>query len=355
MIKFKARSGKQSIWLPALVLLLLGLHACSSDPGLPNMNPQNELAFEVPPHFPPPRYQMAHNEPNKNGFELGRTLFYDPILSIDSSVSCADCHAQVHAFADHNIRVSVGVNGQLGSRNAPALSNLAWYPSFMWDGGINHLEVMPLGPISEPHEMNENIVHVMRKLKTSVRYQHLFERAFGPNAITDRNMLLAMAQFMSMMISADSKYDRVLQGKAKFSAEEARGYALFQQHCADCHQEPLLSDFSFRNNGLDSEFKDPGRMRITGNPDDEGLFKVPTLRNIDLTYPYMHDGRFRNLEEVLNHYVNGVVHTDRTDPLLKGGISLTADDRQALLSFLHALNDHTFLSDLKFSEPKWNP
>lgn len=307
--------------------------------------------FRVPKHFPPPVYNNPKNPVTKQGFELGRMLFHDPILSRDSTISCASCHAQSDAFSDKGMPFSLGVDGLQGSRNSPTMSNLAWFPAFMWDGGINHLEIMPFAPITEPLEMDEDLNNIMHKLQRQNSYQVAFEKAFGPNQFTDQKLFYALAQFMSLMISDDSKYDKYILGKASFTLKEKHGLELFRTHCESCHKEPLFTDFSYANMGLDYKSIDPGRGRITQQAQDSGAFKVPTLRNIELTYPYMHDGRFSNLDQVLNHYTSGIKQNGLLDPRLSENISLSTEEQDALLTFLYTLTDQTFLTNKNLGNP----
>ena len=311
----------------------------------------NTFSFQKPSHFPEPDYKFENNPISEQKFELGRFLFYDPILSHDSTVSCATCHAQEHAFSDHNIALSAGVNGTLGKRNSPALSNLAWYPNFMWDGGINHIETFSVGPITNQLEMKETIPNVLVKLNQSEFYKTKFKSAFNVDDITDEVMLKALAQFMGMMISYRSKYDNYLVGKETFSDAELNGYQLFKSNCASCHKEPLTTDFSYQDNGIDSVFSDEGRALITLYNEDKGKFKVPSLRNVALTYPYMHDGRFLTLDQVINHYSDGVLNTSTVATSLKGGLNLTNEEKYNLKSFLKTLTDYYYIGDPNFAPP----
>lgn len=317
-------------------------------------NDRDVFELKYPGYFPEPHYSFEGNPLSKEKFELGRKLFHDPILSVDSTISCASCHAQVHAFADHNTALSTGVFNRLGTRNSPAIFNMAWQTSFMWDGGINHIEVMPLGPITNKLEMAEDMANVVHKINRNPGYVKLFEKAFGEGPVNSQKVFFALAQYMSMLVSADSKYDKMRQGKARFTPEESEGYALFQSKCAGCHTEPLFTDNSFRNNGLLPDPDDTGRGLITLDPADLYTFKVPSLRNVALTYPYMHDGSLRNLKEVLDHYDAGIVVHENTDPLLvqsgQKGIRMSEKEKSAMLAFLHTLTDYTFISNPLYSE-----
>ena len=308
--------------------------------------------FYIPDGFPDPVYQFQNNPVTPAGFALGKKLFYDPILSRDSTIACGSCHQQFVAFAHSDHKLSHGIDNLLGNRNSPALYNIAWFPNFMWDGGVNHLEVQPLAPISNPVEMDETMPNVLLKLKRSNSYPGMFEDAFGSDTITTQAMMRAMAQFMGSMISADSKYDRYEAGKVNLTSAELNGLQLFRAKCESCHKEPLLTDMSFRNNGLDSYFtKDPGRALISTLPQDSGLFRVPSLRNVALTFPYMHDGRFEKLMDVMNHYNSGIQPSSTLDPLLSSNsIPLTLAEKNDLIAFLGTLTDYTFIRDSRFKE-----
>lgn len=312
---------------------------------------QPEALMEVPDHFPPMVYQSEKFPLSKERIELGRKLFYERKLSVDNSISCGDCHAQVHAFADHNSPVSFGVNGAMGIRNSPALMNMAWQTSFMHDGGVNHLEMVALVPITSEIEMNQPLDQLIVKLNDDDEYVDQFQLAFGKDSIDSQQLLVALAQFQMTLVSANSKYDQYMDGRAEFSEQERRGLDLFMTNCSSCHQPPLFTDFSFSNTGLDSVYVDRGRELITLNPEDRGKFKVPSLRNIDLTYPYMHDGRFFNLIDVLDHYTDGIQDQPQLDSRLKEPIQLSVEEKQDVIAFLKTLTDYDFISNHKFSEP----
>ncbi|HEY4155869.1 MAG TPA: cytochrome-c peroxidase [Puia sp.] len=309
--------------------------------------------FPIPKGFPPPVYHFDKNPLSKEGFELGRKLFYDGKLSIDGNFPCSSCHQQFAAFATYEHRLSHGFNNQFSYRNAPALFNLAWQTAFHWDGGINHLEVQPLAPLLDPHEMAESLDHVINKLKQDKQYPALFSKAFGSPGINSQRILRALAQFTVSLVSANSKYDRVKRGEAVFSQYEKPGYEIFKQKCAGCHREPLFTDLSYRNTGLaaDSVLKDYGRMRITGRREDSLKFKVPSLRNVFLTFPYEHDGRFNTLSDVLEHYNSGVIQSATLDSFLRKGIPLTENDKFYLIQFLGTLTDSSFINNPLFKDP----
>lgn len=331
------------------VVASLGLLSCSREP----VQAESDFGMEYPDHFPPPVYpgDDTRNPLTREGFELGRALFYDPVLSVDSTISCASCHAQPEAFSDQGEAFSTGVYGLTGSRNTPALSNLAWYPSFMTDGGINHLEVMPIAPLTTGNEMGSTLFGIVDKLNNSAHYSRAFHLVFGEERVTSQQLLFALAQFQSMMISADSKYDRYLAGEEWFTETEERGYDLFRLHCSSCHAEPLMTDFSFANTGLDMVSEDPGRQRVTQDPADSGAFKVPNLRNVVFTSPYMHDGRFQSLEEVLNHYSEGVLPSGRLDPRMTGALMLSEEEKRSIIRFLETLTDVSYLANPELADP----
>jgi cytochrome c peroxidase len=312
--------------------------------------------FQVPKGFPPPVYRFANNPRTKEGFELGRKLFYDGRLSKDGNFPCSSCHQQFAAFATYEHRLSHGFNNQFSFRNAPGLFNLAWAQELHWDGGINHIEVQPLAPLLDPHEMAEELNQVITKLKNDKDYPALFAQTFGSPGINSQRLLKALAQFTASLVSADAKYDQVKRGEAFFNSYEQSGYEIFRQKCARCHLEPLFTDFSYRNTGMetDSTIHDYGRMRITGRKDDSGKFRVPSLRNVFLTSPYGHDGRFSTISEVLEHYNSGVVNGPCLDSSLRKGIPISSDERFYLISFLGTLTDSNFIRNPMYADPQLN-
>ncbi|MEQ9166268.1 MAG: cytochrome c peroxidase, partial [Fulvivirga sp.] len=294
--------------------------ACSDEEQVPDTT----YTFVKPDHFPEPTYTFDNNPITEEGFKLGRMLFFDPILSADGSVSCNNCHIQSTAFADSQQHpFSFGVDNRIGIRNSPSLTNLAFYPDFFWDGGVNHLDFVPINAIESDFEMDETVKNVVTKLNAHAEYPQLFKKAFDVDQVTLPYMLQALSQFMLLMVSDQSKYDQFLRGEATLTTEEMEGKMLFQNMCSDCHAGELFTDFSYRNNGISSSFADEGRARITENSNDVGKFRVPSLRNIALTAPYMHNAKFWSLEEVLEHYSSGVKQSETLDPLLKEGIPMT--------------------------------
>ncbi len=313
---------------------------------------REKALFIVPPGWPAPQYDFNANPLTAAKITLGRVLFYDPILSADSSTSCSSCHSSYTAFAHTDHALSHGIHDSIGSRNAPALMNLAWKKSFMWDGAIHHLDLQALAPISHPAEMGEDLLHLTGKLQRNGMYKVLYEKAFGDTLVTGERTLKAIAQFMLVLVSAQSKYDSVRQGKTIFTLQEEKGYRLYQQHCSSCHTEPLFTNDEFAYNGLpaDPKLNDSGRMKISGESKDSLRFKVPTLRNIEVSYPYMHDGRFMHLTAVLRHYSTATAPL--TNEKLSLPLPLSADDKVDLLAFLLTLTDKKFLFNPEHGYPK---
>lgn len=317
---------------------------------------QTPIYFDVPKNFPKPKYDFKSNPLTEEGFQLGRQLFYDPIFSRDSTISCASCHLQQTGFTHVDHDLSHGIDGKIGTRNSLTLQNLAWSKTFMWDGGVNHLDVQAIAPITSEVEMNETLENIILKFKNSKKYQKLFLDAFGNEKITGQLTLKAISQFVVSLKSANSKYDKVMRKVDKFTAMENKGYQLFKKNCASCHQEPLFTNNSFENNGLtlDLTLNDFGRMNITQNPNDSLKFKVPTLRNIKFTFPYMHDGRFKSLNEVLKHYNSEIAFSKTLSKKLNKPLNLTSNQQIEIIAFLNTLTDNEFLFNPKYSFPKNN-
>lgn len=311
------------------------------------------IYFEIPNGWPKPHYDFSKNQLTEEGFQLGRHLFYDPILSRDSTISCASCHLLANGFSDVEQKFSRGIDNRFGKRNSLSLINLAWSKNFMWDGGVNHLEVQALNPITSPLEMDETLINVVNKLKKSTKYKHLFTRAFGDSIITGQRILKAIAQFELMLISSNSKYDQVKRKETVFTQKEQNGYRLFQINCASCHTEPLFASDQFESNGIpiDVGLNDFGRLGITNNPDDYARFKVPTLRNVQISYPYMHDGRFSSLKDVVNHYNTIKPTSIYLSKVLQKPMRLGDSECSDLVSFLSTLTDHSFIKNKRFSTP----
>jgi cytochrome c peroxidase len=341
MKKFSALNKAIAI-ITIVFFLVIG---CKKDPSLSGATDDDTIEFLVPANWPEPVYKFQNNTLSKAGFELGRKLFYETKLSRDNTVSCGSCHQPFAAFAHIDHTVSHGVDNLLGTRNSPPIFNLNWHTSFFWDGGVNHIEMQPINPIQNPVEMDETIENVVNKLKADAGYRAMFASAFGDETVTSQRIFKAMAQFMGMMVSANSKFDRYMRGEAggDMTSAELSGLQVFRSKCASCHKEPLFSDFTMRNNGLPTtSVNDSGRAH-----------KVPSLRNLRYTYPYMHDGRFATLEQVLDYYTTSIHNSGPVDPAIgTTGIILSAQNKADLISFLNTLNDEAFVKDTRFAEVK---
>ena len=308
------------------------------------------LTDRLPPHFPQALWPQD-NPLTEAGVALGQRLFQDPRLSINNGQTCASCHEARHAFTDAR-PFSLGAEGERGSRNAMPLFNLAWKPAFFWDGRAPTLREQVLQPIQDPHEMHETLDRVVRKIGDLAP---LFEKAFGTPDITTESLARALEQHLLSLISADSRMDRTLTKGERLTAQEQRGFELFFTEsdpgrgirggdCFHCHGGAHFTSNIFTNNGLDRVFIDEGRYRVTRREEDRGKFIVPSLRNVALTAPYMHDGRFSTLEEVMEHYDHGLQPSATLDPNLAkhlphGGLQLSAQDKAALVAFLRTLTD----------------
>lgn len=316
---------------------------------------QEPALFGVPANFPKPNYPFETNPITVAGVELGKTLFYDAALSSDNTISCGSCHQQSAGFTQHGHILSHGVNDRLSKRNAMPLFNLAWDNNFGWDGIAPNLDLFAVSPITNPVEMDESLENVLEKLRATPLYAELFEKAFGSKEINTDRFLKALSQFMLTMVSANAKYDRYVRKEGVvLSAIESEGLVLFKQKCASCHSGELFTDFSFRNNGLAIRERDKGRFEISQNNADMYKFKVPSLRNLTYTTPYMHDGRFATLEQVLEHYASKVEKTDYIDPILnkdgKIGIEMNVEEQKKIIAFLKTLDDEDFVKNPMFSE-----
>ncbi len=314
-----------------------------------------EVAFSIPANFPATEYNMAENPVTTAGFKLGRKLFYDVRLSRDNSTSCGSCHIQTSAFTHHGHQFSHGIDNKLGTRNSPAVMNMAWNKSFMWDGGVIHLDLFPTSPITNPVEMDETVANVLEKLKADKDYPGMFKAAFGTEDITTASTFKAMSQFMNMLVSANSRYDKWIRNEGgQLNADEIAGYNLFKAKCSSCHSTDLFTDGDFHNNGLYASYTDKGRAKVTEDPTDDGKFKTPSLRNVEKTPPYMHNGSKASLESVLQHYASGVKASATLDPKLQEngniGIPLTDVEQAQIIAFLKTLTDDEFIRDRRFSE-----
>jgi len=315
--------------------------------------------FKVPGLFPMPALPRD-NPLTDEGVALGRRLFNDAALSVNGRQSCAGCHQATAAFTDVGKRLSAGAEGRTGTRNAMPLENLAWQSAFFWDGRAATLRDQVLQPVQNPAEMHESLTNVVRKLDRA-GYGPAFAAAFGGPEITADRVARALEQYLLTLVSHDSKFDRVARVGEILTAEEQRGFELFHTEydprrglfgadCFHCHGGALFTDSAFHNNGLDlpEATPDEGRSAVTGRAADFGKFKTPSLRNVAVTAPYMHDGRFNTLEEAVAHYCSGVKRGGTLDPNLAkhpdGGLALGAADQKALVAFLRTLTDARYES-----------
>ena len=312
--------------------------------------------FTIPSNFPKTQYNFSTNPLTKEGIELGKALFYDALLSQDNSLSCGSCHQQSAGFVQFDHALSHGVNDHFTKRNSMPLANMVWSTSFGWDGGVHELNLFAVSPITNPVEMAETMPNVLNKIRKTSTYPAMFKAAFGSEEITTERFLKALSQFMLTMVSANSRYDKYIRMEGvEFTEAEKQGMEIFKQKCSSCHSGELFTDFSFRNNGLKASHNpDLGRFDVTQDEADKYKFKVPSLRNLGFTAPYMHDGRLQTLEQVLEHYNSKVEDAPTLDPKLKNngnlGIQLSKDEKDKLLVFLKTLDDEDFIANPKFSE-----
>ena len=334
-----------------LMLLFLGaIVAVNIEHSEPDHSP-----FYIPEGWPVPDYNFEVNPITQDKFELGRSLFYDPILSRDSTISCASCHIQFSGFTHVDHPQAHGIDGLIGQRNSPVLINLAWLYQFNWDGGVANLNGHSVNPITHPKEMDNIMEEALKRLNQSAFYRHRFEEVWKDSVIYMPYLLKSLAAFTVSLISDKSKYDKVKRGEEKFSEQESKGYELFKTNCASCHAEPLFTTGELKRNGLpyNAELKDAGLMEISLKRKDSLFFKVPTLRNIEFSYPYMHDGRFKTLKEVLQHY-SGLTDSKekRSKELKKIKEPFTDRQQKDLIAFLKTLTDKSFLYNKEYMFPK---
>ena len=362
--------SKTSILLKVLFVFTfaLGIAACNKDTPDALPDEEDKLYNLVYGGLPAPQIP-EDNILTEAGVELGRRLFYDTRLSGDNSISCGSCHLQEFAFTD-TARFSTGITGEQGQRQAMSSFNTLWHNNdFFWDGRATLLRDQALMPIQDPVEMNETLENVISKLQSDPDYQNRFVNAFGSDVIDEVKISLALEQFMHSIVSYNSKYDKYLKGEATLTESELRGKELFFAEynpgfpdlsgadCAHCHSGSNFENDLYINNGLssDADMTDLGRANVTGNPADNGKFKVTTLRNIELTAPYMHYGRFETLEEVINHYNDGIVASSTLAPELAytatTGLMLTEEDKSDLVAFLKTLTDYELINDSRYSNP----
>ena len=348
-----------------LCILIIGFTACDNEEVIPKDETPYNLSYgDLPVPVLP-----SDNPLTVQGVELGKMLFYETMLSKDGTQSCASCHRQEDGFSD-TTQFSIGVENLPGKRQAMPVFNMAWHTNeFFWDGRAHLLRDQSLKPIQDPLEMNETLENVITKLSDEKEYRDQFSRAFGSTEITSEKMSLAMEQFMMSIVSYQSKYDEYLAGTTQLTASEERGRVLFFAEynpffpdqsgadCAHCHSGRNFENDEYMNNGLDTDanITDIGREEVTEDANDKGKFKVPSLRNIEMTRPYMHDGRFQTLEEVIEHYNSGIKASTTADPTVLNtqstGLFLNAQDKEDLLNFLKTLTDDTFLNNSEYASP----
>lgn len=352
----------KSIYLSLLLLLLISCSSKGEEESVYTPVPAN---LEIPELFQQKLIAPViptNNPLTEEGIALGKKLFFDPILSKDNTQSCASCHDPKNAFTD-DTRFSEGVDGKFGTRNSMPLFNLAWNfdERFMWDGKELSIERQAFSPVRNPIEMHSDWKNVAKKLQEHDEYPILFQQAFGASKIDSTFVTKAIAQFERTLISGNSKFDQYLLGKVELTSEEQNGFNVFMDEtrgdCFHCHgsdNNPLWTDNKFHNNGLDETFTDIGLGAVTGDPNDNGKFRSPSLRNLKFTAPYMHDGRFATLEEVINHYSEGLKLSSTIDPLMKkanqGGVQLSDKDKADLKAFLLSLSDDNFVNNPKFQQ-----
>lgn len=350
-----------------IVCILFVFIACSENDDKPiAVNSPTLISLNIPSLFEKkivPPIIPVNNPQTIEGVALGRKLFFDPILSANNTQSCSSCHAPENAFTDSN-RFSEGIDGIQGSRNSMPLFNLAWNygEKFFWDGRSFSLENQALEPVKDPVEMHNTWLTAVSDLQNIPQYPELFNEAFGTSTIDSTLTTKAIAQFIRTLISGNSRFDKHLRNEILLSTSELNGFAVFMAEdkgdCFHCHgneNNPLWTDNIFHNNGLDTTFSDLGLGAITGNPADNGKFKSPSLRNLKFTAPYMHDGRFQTLDEVINHYSEGLANSSTIDPLMKsinnGGVQLSESDKTDLKAFLLSLSDNEFVNNPSFKSP----
>ena len=313
--------------------------------------PSNKILekIAIPAHFPEINFP-AENAYSAERWILGKKLFYDKRLSIDSTVSCGSCHKQSKGFAD-NVSLTPGVFGRAGVTNAPTLANIAYHPYFTREGGLPTVEMQVLVPISEHNEFGFNIVEIEQRLKADAAYQEMAMKAYG-RSLDPFVITRSISTYERSIISGNSKYDDYTLGKAILSKEEMLGKDLFfseKTNCSQCHSGFNFTNYEFKNNGLYEIYSHPGRFRLTKKESDVALFKTPSLRNVGFTAPYMHDGSIATLTEVVNHYNNGGRNHIHKSNLIRP-LGLTENEKKAMVAFLHTMDDYTLLTNPYLSE-----
>jgi len=350
-----------------VISFLFLLTACRKDKADYDPTPYQ---LKIPSHFPD-MIIPADNPMTVEGVELGRYLFYEKQLSGDNSMNCATCHMPQNSFSDAN-QYSVGIDGLFGNRQSMALINIGWENFLFWDGRKTTLESQIIEPVINPIEMHQSWKDAVKKLNSNMMYRNRFFRAFGEEGVDSIKAAKSIAQFIRTMISSESKFDVMYKFEnnmslttteqailATIDVDEWAGYDLFKSlngaDCFHCHNGPLMRVKTFSNNGLDATFTDLGRGAVTQNPEDNGKFKVTTLRNIAFTAPYMHDGRFATLDDVIEHYSSGVHMSPTIDPKIEyanqGGVQLDAQEKYLLKRFLLTLSDFNFINNPAFKDP----
>lgn len=340
------------------VIILTACNKNTDDPEPPqDIYDPTPYTLIIPQGFPDMDIP-TDNPMTVEGVELGRRLFYDPILSADNTQSCGSCHAPEFAFSDNGKQFSTGIDSIEGTRNSMAVINVGWMTTLFWDGRATSVEDQALGPVPNPIEMHLPWIEAMEKLNGDPDYPDMFFEAFGSKQIDSTMVTKAIAQFERTLISGNSKWDRYLRGEVELSQAEAKGFEIFfteEGDCFHCHTTILFTDNLFHNNGLDNEFTDNGLFEVSGDVNDIGKFKSPTLRNLEFTAPYMHDGRFATLEDVINFYSHEVQFSPTIDPLMEkvdeGGIQLIDEDKESLIAFLLTLTDTSFVNNPEFANP----
>ena len=345
-------------FIPCAALMLL-LVSCKVDPPFGNNDGHSHTHYNINvPAGLPTMIIPADNPLSVEGIALGRKLFYDKLLSANNTMSCASCHQFKNYFIDSGKQFSVGVDQVQGTRNSMPLFNLGYAKTFFWDGSSPSMEAQVIGPITNPIEMHETMPSVIAKIQADPAYPTMFKAAFGSDIVTGRSISQAIAQFERTLISANSKFDQWKRGEVAFTEQETRGLNVFldlnKGDCTHCHSYgSTFTDFDFKNNGLDSIPIDKGRALVTKLATDEGKFKTPTLRNIEMTAPYMHDGRFQTLRECIDHYNTNFHYSSNLAPELRtiAKNRMTEQDIQDIIAFLKTLTDKEFITKSAFDKP----
>lgn len=360
-----------------LSAMLLVIVSCRKDPKILEYSP-TPISVQLPAGVNP-FVSPSDNPLTAEGVKLGRMLFYDPILSGNNGMSCASCHSQKFGFTDQGHQFSMGIDSIFGDRNSMPIFNLGWERAMFWDGGSHNLETQVLGPLSSPFEMHETMANAVKELKADPKYPNLFFAAFGSDSITSSMLMKAIAQFERTVVSFNSYFDRTYPADKQFPDPKSRGiialnpkntiergYRIFSKenlpnsgHCWHCHgadpRTNFFTDFEYHFNGLSFNGLDSGRQRITRLERDKGFFKTPTLRNLAFTAPYMHDGRFKTLDEVIEHYDHGAMLWNTNDGLanfdLAKPMNFSFQDKADLKAFLLSLSDSSLLTNNTLSNP----